>query len=88
MGAGGSAPAEGEDGGPAGIVLLDGLKDKPPAEQRTLMKDFCQLEDEEVLPSVDWFATNVEDNAGKYEDVLAVFPDGLEKPVRCSRAVS
>ena len=87
MGAGGSAPAEGEDGGPAGIDL-DGLKEKTPAEQRTLMKEFCSLDDEEVLPSVDWFTNNVDDNFGKYEDVLAVFPDGLEKPVRCSRAVS
>ena len=65
--------------------FLDDLRSK--SGQRQLVTDFCQIESASSLPSADWFENNSRAMMSKIDDVMAVFPGGLEKPVSTSWGV-
>jgi hypothetical protein len=54
---------------------------------RRFFQEFCMLDDESaetLMPSAEWYLRNLDDMKTKIDDVLSVFPDGLETPVRIS----
>ena len=88
---GGAEPAEAPADAPAdapaeaGTSILDELaKITDAAKHRQKIIDFCLNGEEEsstMMPSEGWYVTNLDAMKSKIDDVIAVFPDGLEKPV-------
>ena len=76
------AASEAASSEPGASILDELAKETDAAKHRQLIIDFGMIEEsDKMMPSEDWYVKNLDDMKTKIDDVIAVFPDGLEKPV-------
>ena len=71
---------------PSTTIFGDLALEKDAAKIRNILIAFTlpdnfELEDYDKLPSVEWYAANWDKMKSTIDDVVALFPLGLEKPV-------